>query len=313
VPKPHKASTHAKASFQAVPASFSEDITNFLLYRKRNGIAHYTIINEVRTLKKLAREVNLNNPEEVKTAIANAKVSNTTKSKRAKQYSAYLKFKGVQWQQPKYKEETHIPFIPTEQELDLLLTSCRPKLATVLQMLKETGMRIGEAHLLKWIDIDLERKVVSITPEKGSNPRLIPISAKLTAMLNKYPKTNEHVLPKSKGSFRSTFDKQRKRTATKIQNPRLMKISFHTFRHWKGTIEYHKTKDIIHVQTILGHKDIKTTLKYINIEQALFLSETDEWITKVSHNLKEETELVTAGFTLVRSINETTALYKKRK
>ncbi len=51
----------------------------------------------------------------------------------------------------------------------------------------------------------------------------------------------------------------------------------------------------------------------INHESALFLQNTDEWITKVSHNLDEETELITVGFTLVRSINETTAIYKKRK
>ena len=98
-----------------------------------------------------------------------------------------------------------------------------------------------------------------------------------------------------------------------MQNPRLNEISFHTFRHWKGTTEYHKTKDIKHVQYILGHKHSNTTDIYINLEQALFLQSTDEWITKVSHNLDEETELINAGFQLFRSINETTAVYKRRK
>ena len=58
---------------------------------------------------------------------------------------------------------------------------------------------------------------------------------------------------------------------------------------------------------------IESTMVYINLEQATFLADTDEWITKVSHNLEEETKLIEANFTLVRSINETTALYKKRK
>ena len=69
----------------------------------------------------------------------------------------------------------------------------------------------------------------------------------------------------------------------------------------------------MHVKYILGHKTINCTLIYINLEQALFLQSTDEWITKVSHNLDEETELINAGFQLVRSVNETTAIYKKRK
>jgi integrase len=200
-----------------------------------------------------------------------------------------------------------------ETEIDQLIASCRKKLSTILQILKETGMRIGEAHKLKWIDINLENKTINITPEKGSNPRILPISDKLIAMLNRYPKTGEHILPKRLNSIRSCFDYQRIRTAEKLQNQRIMKISFHTLRHWKGTMEYHKTKDIMHVKYVLGHKSITSTMIYINIEQAMFLADTDEWITKISHNIDEEAKIIEANFTLVRSINETTAIYKKRK
>jgi len=48
--------------------------------------------------------------------------------------------------------------------------------------------------------------------------------------------------------------------AHKLQNPRLKEITFHTFRHWKATTEYAKTKDLLHVMKLLGHKDIKTIL-----------------------------------------------------
>jgi hypothetical protein len=92
-----------------------------------------------------------------------------------------------------------------------------------------------------------------------------------------------------------------------------MKITHHTLRHYKGTMEYHLTKDIMHVKYVLGHKTIQCTLLYINIQQALFTECTDQWITKVSHNIDEEAQLIEANFTLVRSINETTAIYKKRK
>lgn len=64
---------------------------------------------------------------------------------------------------------------------------------------------------------------------------------------------------------------------------------------------------------ILGHKTTRCTEIYINLDGALFLTKTDEWTSKVSHNIEEETELINSGFQLVRSINETTAIYKKRK
>ena len=173
-------------------------------------------------------------------------------------------------------------------------------------------MRIGEAHKLKWIDIDLERKTVNVTPEKGSNPRILPISDKLIAMLNRYPKTGEHILPKRLNSLRSCFDYQRIRTAEKLQNQRIMKISFHTLRHWKGTMEYHKTKDIMHVKYVLGHKEIKATLVYINIEQATFLADTDEWTSKIANTPEEALKLIDANFTHVCNMGEKT-LFKKRK
>jgi len=67
------------------------------------------------------------------------------------------------------------------------------------------------------------------------------------------------------------FTWARKKLANEYCNPRLLQISFYTFRHWKATTEYHRTKDTIHVQTMLGHKGLNNTLLYINLEHALFV------------------------------------------
>jgi len=45
----------------------------------------------------------------------------------------------------------------------------------------------------------------------------------------------------------------------KLNNPRILKIVLHALHHWKATMEYHKTKEIIHVMQILGHREIKFT------------------------------------------------------
>jgi hypothetical protein len=81
--------------------------------------------------------------------------------------------------------------------------------------------------------------------------------------------------------FRDNFAQQRKRAAFDLQNPRLMKISFKTLRTWGGTWEYHRTKDILYVMQLLGHKNIKNTLIYIQLEEALFKNEV-EYISKVA-------------------------------
>jgi GMP synthase PP-ATPase subunit len=69
----------------------------------------------------------------------------------------------------------------------------------------------------------------------------------------------------------------------------------------------------MHVKYVLGHKAISNTLIYINIEEALWMHSEDEWISKVSYDITEETKLINAGFELVRAVNETTTIYKKRK
>jgi integrase len=98
-------------------------------------------------------------------------------------YTNYLQMNNMEWQSPKYKKIQKIPFIPTEIEIDQLIAGCGKKTATLLQLLKETGMRIGEAWQLNWKEIDYISKGIRVTPEKGSNPRVLKISDKLILML----------------------------------------------------------------------------------------------------------------------------------
>ena len=239
--------------------------------------------------------------------------NNKTKTKFCDTYTALLIFTQTKWVAPTYQIVTKLPFIPTEQEIDLLISACGKQTSTVLQMLKETGMRIGELVQLKWIDIDLERKTVNITPEKGSNPRILPISDKLIAMVNKLTRNRLTVFQPKKHMLREYFCTQRKEIAERLLNPRLTQISFHIFRHWKGTMEYHKTLDIMHVKKILGHKTTRCTEIYINLESALFLADTNEWIVKVAHNETEAIPLVEANFIFVNNLGENCAIYKKRR
>ena len=188
-------------------------------------------------------------------------------------------------------------------------------MSTFLQTLKETGMRSGEAWQLKWNDIDLESSTVRITPEKGSNPRIVHLSKKLIGMLNALPKNYQDRVFSNPGHpldyYRDNYCQQRKRIANKLQNPRLQRITFHTLRRWKGTIEYHRTKDTLHVMQILGHKNIKNTLLYVQLAEELFKDEI-EFISKVAKTENEICSLVEAGFEYVCEFNGHKIFRKKK-
>jgi hypothetical protein len=84
----------------------------------------------------------------------------------------------------------------------------------------------------------------------------------------------------------------------------------HTLRHWKATMEYHRTKNIKFVQNILGHKKLENTDVYTH----LINFEGDDWHVAHARNLEEENKLIEAGFEYVRySEKDEVAIYRKRK
>ena len=130
-------------------------------------------------------------------------------------------------------------------------------------------------------------------------------------MLCAYPKLKQNIFCcyLSLNNLRRTFERQRKRLSVKLANPRLQKITIHTLRHWKASTEYHKTKDILHVMQVLGHKNIKNTLLYT---QLLPMEKDDSFVCKMAKEPIEIQELIELGFEYVCDL-EGTKFFKKRK
>jgi hypothetical protein len=79
-------------------------------------------------------------------------------------------------------------------------------------------------------------------------------------------------------------------------------------------MEYHRTKDILHVQRLLGHKSIQNTLIYIDLENKLFTSQDDGFTVRVAHDVGEAATLIEAGFEYVTGeYSDGGKLFKKRK
>lgn len=275
----------------------------------KKGYSKTTIKNRITQLGTLVNKgANLFDPESVKETVANQTWAQGSKLQYVTAYSTFLSMIGKTWEPPRYKPIERLPFVPTEKELDQLISSAGKKLATFLQILKETGARSGEAWQLKWLDIDFENSTLAITPEKNSRPRMLKISANLAAMLKNLPRKSERVFNGYLPNMRDKLRILRKSLAVKLQNQRFTKITCHSFRHWKATMEYHRTKDIIHVMRVLGHKRIDNTMVYTHLVD--FKSE--EYTAKVAKTLNEAAELVEAGFDYVTDIDGA-KLFRKRK
>jgi len=290
-------------------------LVDFLWHLKKQGRADDTIRTRKYMLGTLVKfGANLFNPESVRDTIARYPKWNLRSKNIAVQcYSSFLEFLGLKWNPPKYRPAEKLPFIPLEKELDTLMHSSGKNLGAFLQGLKDTGADPGELAGLKWVDINIQSKTVSINrPVKGHNARILKVSDEFLRRINGLQKRNDgKVFNNARIMFRNLYQ-QRRRIAHEYGNPRLLEITFRTFRHWKGTMEYHKTHDAYHVKKILGHKRLQSTEIYINLEQAVFKEESDEFYVKAVKTLDEACKLIEVGFEYVTDM-EGYKVFRKRK
>jgi integrase len=255
----------------------------------------------------------LTRPESVRDTINKQQWSNGTKQHARTASMLFLKFAHIAYDPeilPRYKCTQKMVFIPTENELDQLISGSKHSLATFLQTLKETAARYGEALEIKWIDFNTEANTLSINqPEKGSNPRTVRISNKLAIMLATLPRNTDKIFPyKNKEVIRRSYERARKRIAKNLANPRILQIHMHTFRHWRATTELHKTNNIWTVMKLLGHKNLNNTQRYIGLLPDL----TDDYVTAIAHTTAEMQKLLENGYTYITNNGED-KIFTKRK
>jgi integrase len=73
-------------------------------------------------------------------------------------------------------------------------------------------------------------------------------------------------------------------------------------------MEYHRTKDLLHVKQLLGHKDLRTTLRYTQ----LIDFGTEEYHSATAKTVDEAAKLIEQGFDFVCDV-DTVKLFRKRK
>lgn len=96
-------------------------------------------------------------------------------------------------------------------------------------------------------------------------------------------------------------------------NPRFLKIRYHTFRHCKALREYHKTRSILHVKKVMGHKSILTTQRYVEFYREIYGDlKPEDYVCEGASTVEEAKKLIEAGFEYVSKMDGV-QLYRKVK
>ncbi len=295
---------------------FRGEIVAFGWHMQKRGLSEATIKHRIYRLNSLVKlGADLNTPDTIEVILVTSEWSKANKKVFADCYKTYCNYKKIDWDKPKFIVPQKEPFLPLEEEVQQLIAGCGKKTGTLLQLLFETGVRIGEASLLKWTDLDFKANNLRVNcPEKGGNSRTIDISNKLISMLKALPKRKDgHIFNPISRTHGSTFNKQRNRLAIRLGNPRLKDIHFHTLRHLRATLAYYASDgDILKVKYLLGHKRLDTTGRYAHY-QAFKKEEYKTVRVTVETTREEEDQLNNTGYKFVRyDENRKEAIYRKR-
>lgn len=140
-----------------------------------------------------------------------------------------------------------------------------PEGESEFDLVLNTGMRRREYYELKWENVDLRRKIVTVYG-KGGYRRFIPLNSSARAALEKLYAASDgspYVCPHKKSSEQNDFRRKLEKCMKKagIENFR----AYHDLRHTFASRMVMAGVDLRSVQELLGHRSIVTTLRYAHL------------------------------------------------
>jgi len=156
-----------------------------------------------------------------------------------------------------YEDELE-KFLNTTQQSTLLRNWAHPVMTTFYY----TGMRRSELLRMRKEDIDFQKRRIIIRGNKTESSRTIGLAKKLkTILLNIINKTDDnYVFPHFHPSS-LTYAFQRIRKTANLNN----ELTLHSLRHTYGSYLLERGASLKKTQTLLGHKRIATTERYLHV------------------------------------------------
>jgi site-specific recombinase XerD len=171
---------------------------------------------------------------------------------------------------PRPKKPLTLPNVLAISQVEKLFAQLENlKHKTMLFLAYSAGLRVSEVTNLKIKDIHSARMVINIRGAKGKKDRTVALSAGILDLLRKYhlayKPTDWLFEGQYKGEAYSTRSLQqifhRAKTADRIAQD----VTFHSLRHSYATHLHESGTDIKLIQELLGHNDLKTTLRYTHV------------------------------------------------
>lgn len=168
------------------------------------------------------------------------------------------------------KKPLQLPKVISKEQIATLINAIQNKKhKTIIMLAYACGLRVSEVVSLRVKNVDGKRKIIFIECSKGKKDRIVSLSPAMLIMLREYYRTyrpkdflfegqyeNEHLTVRS---IQAVLQR------AKVKAGIMQEGGMHMLRHSFATHLLDKGIDVVFIQKLLGHNDIKTTLRYLHV------------------------------------------------
>lgn len=172
---------------------------------------------------------------------------------------------------PRPKKPTILPQVINEQEIKAIFAATTNlKHNTMLKLCYGMGLRVSEIINLKITDIDSKNMQVFVARAKGKKDRYVNLPESVLTQLRSYFLKYKPVTYLFEGQYGGQYSI---RSAQQVFKDALKKakinkdVGIHGLRHSFATHLLEAGTDIKFIQELLGHNDIKTTIRYTHVSK----------------------------------------------
>lgn len=185
-------------------------------------------------------------------------------------YEQVLKREKFFWDIPRPKKGNQLPKVLSKEEMIRLIKAIENvKHKTMIMLGYACGLRVSEITGLEIKDMDEDRRLLFIRRAKGKKDRVVGLSPAMLIMIREY------ISKYKPGKY--LFEGQYKESSYSVRSlESIIKAakhkaginktgSMHMLRHSFATHLLDKGTDVVFIQKLLGHNDIRTTLRYLHV------------------------------------------------
>lgn len=171
---------------------------------------------------------------------------------------------------PRPKKPLQLPrVLSREQVIDMVNSIENLKHRTMVLLAYGCGLRVSEVIGLRVSDIDGDRRVLLVRRSKGKKDRIVGLSPVLLILLREYYRKYRPSEYLFEGQVKGTM--YSKRSLQKVVETAKARVgikkdgSVHLLRHSFATHLLDRGTDVVMIQKLLGHNDLKTTMRYLHV------------------------------------------------